>query len=88
MRQSLNFVIKHFPQAIVFDHCVCIQSACRQQPPPVSCSVSQVVFRVSWMLLQCNLSHWQLDLPLNPVSSSPVDLKYSWHLSTNTWDLL
>lgn len=87
VRWSLSFVSKYFLQAIVICDCAFIQSSSRPQFP-LSCLASQVVFRISWMLLQCNLSCWQTELPLNPVSSSSVDLKYSWHSNTNTWDLL
>lgn len=87
VRQSLNFVNKYFHQAIVICGCASIQSYSRLQLPLLRL-VSQVVFRVSWMLPHCNLSCWQPQLPLNLVSSSPVDLKYSWHFHRNTWDLL
>lgn len=87
MRWCLNLVAKSFPQAIVLSDSAPIQTASRQQSPSVSCSVLQVVFGVSWMLLQYNLSNWHPELhPSLPLP--PVDLKYSWHLSMNMWDLL
>lgn len=58
MRWCLNLVARSFPQAIVLSDCAPIQTASRQQSPSVLCSVSQVVFGVSWMLLRYNLSNW------------------------------
>lgn len=65
MRWCLNLVARSFPQAIVLSDCAPIQIASRQQSPSVLCSVSQVVFGVSWMLLRYNLSNWHPELPLS-----------------------
>lgn len=65
MRWCLNLVARSFPQAIVLSDCAPIQTASRQQSPSVLCSVSQVVFGVSWMLLRYNLSNWHSELPLS-----------------------